>query len=847
MKLSEFKTLPVVPYTSVDICGLPFSIQAIIQAFATKEALSLPRSLTQEYMNCSGLGYKLLSNDWRDYVEEFPWLIGILIYTALLPILCLIWCIFQFRPKRKRRFERPPVPSWRYILSTLLFLLKILYSFFIWFTYTSYQNHPTRSYREPDSNVNMVKMLYDQTLDVIDHISTENIEVVQEFMKKLADEMITSLNSSAPEIVKNPAGSMLMDIYSDSVAMQPILKEMRKDMQSLLADIMQLTDLTKFLHRNTTTLLLMNNISDPTYVNLVANELSGNEHKIVTLLNIERVLSNIEDIVEMSMELPSMSQAFSKSLKDQHSYYRSVFTNKWAEKVNEMNANYLEIIKAVKKLRSEVPRDVMIHLPNDIYSYQLFFLIIAIMISVLCWMQLCYAMYHAVFMRFKKRKYILVSIVIFICITSIILCLIASLSFFLGASFFNFRQDTTTLDNPCGLSSKSYCDSQNKILTLLAESAFGPDAETYKAMQLQNQRTFEALRAALPSVAGISNILQMLQYADFSGTVFNSGDMFNVVKQEMNMENWYAACEQLSTHVPTVVEATPDNETAYYERMLACNLHLMKTQVFETLIAKHIVENVNGLAKHAERLAAKMPAVNLSTLLRKSLSEMRILHDYFELEFKELLDIEMRQLLMDFDLEMMLYTSHVAFMPTCSDFKLSSVGIPRQLYECIESCLHGFWIGAFSILILLLPILIICMLLEYLYDRYPYSTQSGASSRSSPPDDTATPTSSTTAVSEAAPDNEPVNETVDEPSQPKSNWRDKFGARLRNAHVTFKTPSTSSDANKGSGAQRSSTAKIRDLIYSILSSAPTVAPTVEPKVSGGTATTSEESSETELA
>ena len=62
-----------------------------------------------------------------------------------------------------------------------------VFSFFIWFTYTSYQNHPTRSYREPENNVNMVKILYDQTLDVIDHISTENIEVVQDFMKKLAD------------------------------------------------------------------------------------------------------------------------------------------------------------------------------------------------------------------------------------------------------------------------------------------------------------------------------------------------------------------------------------------------------------------------------------------------------------------------------------------------------------------------------------------------------------------------------------------------------------------------------------------------------------------------------------
>uniref|UniRef100_A0A0A1XL98 Putative Lon protease homolog n=1 Tax=Zeugodacus cucurbitae TaxID=28588 RepID=A0A0A1XL98_ZEUCU len=847
MKLSEFKTLPVVPYTNVEICGLPFSIQVIIQAFATKEALSLPRSLTQEYMNCTGLGYKLLNNDWSDYIAEFPWLIAVLIYSTLLPIICLIWCIFQFRSKRVRRFERSPVPSWRYILSTLLFLLKILYSFFIWFTYTAYQNHPTRSYREPESNVNMVKILYDQTLDVIDHISTENIEVVQEFMKKLADEMISSLNDSAPELIKNLNGSMLLNIQSDSVDIQPILKELRKDMQSLLADIMQLTDLTRLFQRNTTTILLMSNISDPTYINLLNNEVNANKHKIITLLNIERVLSNIEDIVTVSIELPALRQAFAKSLEDLHNYYGSVLTTMWAEKVNEMNANYLEIIKAVKKLRTEVPRDVMIHLPNDIYSYQLFFLIIAIMISVLCWMQLCYAVYHAVSMRFKKRKYILVSIVVVICITSIILCLIASLSFFLGTSFFNFRQDTSSLDNPCGLDSKSYCDSQNKILSLLAESAFGPQAEIYNAMQLQNQRVFETLRVALPSAAGISNILQMLQYADFSGTVFSSGNMFNVMKQEMNMENLYAVAERLSTHVPIAVGDTLDNKSTHYESMLACNLQMMKTHVFETLISEHVVENVNGLSQNAQRLAALLPITNLTTLLRKSLSEMRILHDYFEIEFKDLLNSKMQQLLMDYDLEMMLYTSHVAFMPNCRDFKMSTVGIPRQLYECIESCLHGFWIGAFSILILLFPILIICMLLAYLYDRYPYSTQSGASSGSTPPpEDDASRTSSTGTVSDTASVNEPVNETT----SPKSTWKDKFGMRRKRSHVTFDTPPSPNEndttTNKLATAQRSSTAKIRDLIYSILKSAPSTTAAEESKLSGST-TTSEESSEGEPA
>lgn len=206
-------------------------------------------------------------------------------------------------------------------------------------------------------------------------------------------------------------------------------------------------------------------------------------------------------------------------------------------------------------------------------------------------------------------------------------------------------------------------------------------------MQLQNQRIFETLRLALPSVASISNILQMLQYADFSGTVFNSGHMFNVVKREMNMENWYAVCERLSTHIPIAAGANLDKKTAHQERMLACNLNLMKTHVFETLVAKNIIETVNGLAKNAERLAAQLPAVNLTALLRKGLSEMRILHDYFELEFKGLLNSKMQQLLMDFDLEMILYTRHVAFMPNCRDFKLSSVGIPRQLYECSESCL----------------------------------------------------------------------------------------------------------------------------------------------------------------
>ncbi|XP_020713879.1 uncharacterized protein LOC101451966 [Ceratitis capitata] len=847
MKLSVFKTLPVVPYSNRDLCGLPLSVRAIIEAFATRETLDLPRQLTEEYVNCTGLGYKLLNNDWRDYFAQFPWLTALLTYTALLPILCVIWCCLQFRPKRIRRFEKSPVPSWRFVLSTVLFLLKIVYSFFVWFTYKSHQNHPTRSHYGLENNANLVRLLYDQTLDVIDHITTENSDVVQEFMKQLANDMIMSLNASAPLIIKNPAGSMLLDISAECAIIQPIIKDMRKDMQVLLADIMQLTDLTRFFYRNTTTLLLLRNISDPKYRDLISNEMQGNILKIMTLLNIDRVLSNIEDIVEMSLGLPRLREAFVKSLADLHNFYAAYFTNLWQEKVKEMNGNYLAMTEAINKLKRDLPQDVTIHLPNDIYSYQLFFLIIAMMISLLCWLQLGYAVYHTVYMRFKKSKYILVSIVVFICLTSIILCLIACVSFFVGTSFYNFRQDTERLDNHCGLDTKPYCDAQNKILSTLGQSIYGDDAETYTAMEIQNQRVYETLRAALPSEAGISNILQMLHFANFSAGVFNSGAMFRVVQQELNMESWYEAYELLSAHVSVVEGPIGSNKTVFYEKMLACNLHLMRTHLFDTLLMQSIFEKVNELSKNAELLAAQLNRTDMRALLGRSLSEMRELHDFFELKFKDLLNNKTQRLLMDFDLEMMLYMSHVAYMPSCREFKMSSIGIPRDLYECIERSLHGFWIGAFSILILLFPILIICMLLTYLYDRYPYATQSGASSRSSQRDGGGTSSTASATGSDAAStgDSDPIvdDEFVGEPSPPKR------GPQRKRSRVTFETPPTNDASSnyKVASAPRSGRAKIRDIITSIFNSSAGDVPTVvESKISHET-TTSEESMEVELA
>lgn len=73
-----------------------------------------------------------------------------------------------------------------------------------------------------------------------------------------------------------------------------------------------------------------------------------------------------------------------------------------------------------------------------------------------------------------------------------------------------------------------------------------------------------------------------------------------------------------------------------------------------------------------------------------------------------------------------------------------------------------------------------------------------------------------------------------------------MGSRLKKAHVTFEKPPSSGETNKLSSTPQSSTEKMRDLIYSILSSAPTTQPTAEAKSSGDT-TTSEESSESELA
>ncbi|XP_053962959.1 uncharacterized protein LOC128866342 isoform X1 [Anastrepha ludens] len=838
MKVSEFRAEKITPHTGGGNCGLPMSIQGIIDAFATERVLALPRALTEEYMNCSGLGYKLLNNDWDDYFVEFPWLIAFLVYSISLPLLCIAWCFCQFRRKRRRRFEKSPVPAWRLVLTLLLFLLKIFYCFCLWFTYTSYRNHPITNTGPANYNDNLMRMYYEQTLDAVDRIFIENIEIVHEFMKELSGDMKSSLNRSAPKLIQDPSDSMLLKIYAVSNTIQPLVKSLRADTKLLVADFMQLADLTRFFYRNTTTFLSKGNISDLKYAELIQRELMANEHKIPMLLNIETVLSNIDDVVEMSIGFLRLRAAFTESLNDLQRYYEDYLTNMWGVKVKQIEENYVKIHKAVRKLQIELPRNVIIHLPSDIYSYQLLFIIIAVIIALLCFIQLCYSVYHTVLMRFKKKKYILVSIVVVICISSIILCLIASLTLFVGTSYFNFRRDANSLDNPCGLDTKIYCDTRNRFSSIL-------HADTQKfelEMAVENQRIFETLRDALPRVAGISNILQMLHYANFSEEVFNSGKMFNVVKQELNMQNWYETYERLNLHVPVADQSTASAEPALYASMLSCNLNTMKLHVFETLIAKDITDNVYGMSKMAEILAKHLPMKNLTTLLKQSLSEMRVLHDFVELEFRNLLYNKTDQLLRGVELEMTAYMRNWDLIPNCLELKLPSVGMPKDLYECIEYRLHGFWIGAFAILILLFPILIVCMLLAFLYDRFPYTSQSGRNSRSSQYGDESFNTGSTTTTGNATADDE----SVSEPSTPKElNWTDQFGPEVNKSHVTFNAVPVTTKQTR-SFMDKFSTAKLKDFLYSVINSTPGEPPEMasSPKSSPSAGTnTSEEASE----
>ncbi|CAD7012680.1 unnamed protein product [Ceratitis capitata] len=544
----------------------------------------------------------------------------------------------------------------------------------------------------------------------------------------------------------------------------------------------------------------------------------------------------------MSLGLPSLREAFVKSLADLHNFYAAYFTNLWQEKVKEMNGNYLAMTEAINKLKRDLPQDI----------------------SLLCWLQLGYAVYHTVYMRFKKKSFsyqatkstsvnwspttsdgrnglpytldrdvaikqieieVKRDIVVFICLTSIILCLIACVSFFVGTSFYNFRQDTERLDNHCGLDTKPYCDAQNKILSTLGQSIYGDDAETYTAMEIQNQRVYETLRAALPSQAGISNILQMLHFANFSAGVFNSGAMFRVVQQELNMESWYEAYELLSAHVSVVEGPIGSNKTVFYEKMLACNLHLMRTHLFDTLLMQSIFEKVNELSKNAELLAAQLNRTDMRALLGRSLSEMRELHDFFELKFKDLLNNKTQRLLMDFDLEMMLYMSHVAYMPSCRNSKCQVSAYHETSTNVLsDPCMaSGLALSAYS---LLFPILIICMLLTYLYDRYPYATQSGASSRSSQRDGGGTSSTASATGSDAAStgDSDPIvdDEFVGEPSPPKR------GPQRKRSRVTFETPPTNDASSnyKVASAPRSGRAKIRDIITSIFNSSAGDVPTV---------------------
>lgn len=73
MKLSVFKTLPVVSYSNRDLCGLPLSVRAIIEAFATREALDLPRQLTEGRKLFSSTNLLLKTNIFQNTLIAPVW------------------------------------------------------------------------------------------------------------------------------------------------------------------------------------------------------------------------------------------------------------------------------------------------------------------------------------------------------------------------------------------------------------------------------------------------------------------------------------------------------------------------------------------------------------------------------------------------------------------------------------------------------------------------------------------------------------------------------------------------------------------------------------------------------
>ncbi|XP_054740550.1 uncharacterized protein LOC129246056 [Anastrepha obliqua] len=695
-------------------CILPDVAAYITNVSASLYSMVMSRDLMEDYLHCQGFASSLLSANWTNQIYEFPYLIVTLCISLLLALLGLIWFIYEFVHEKSYRAENKIERYLRLGLSISLLLLLLPYSFCLWLAFVSYLSVESvhAGTKVALSENRRLSKFFENYIQSVETTPTKGSAQISKRIENLAKNLASQLEAIAPKVIEKGERCLIAKLSFKSLDIITLIGKMKEELQSLLADVMQLIDHSRLFYRNATSFLDLKQINFDVYSELIFKEFKVNQQKILMLLNIDRVLTKIQEVVEFASTMNNLRRDFTNNMENEFNMLQRFVDDAVAKRALEYATLNESLSAMLTQMRDETATEANFYLRPYMGHLELVYCVVALLILVL----LC--VFLGRFLRCATNRTftrcVLMSIISTISTILIFLCIFVIVHFLHGAIYYNYRREINENEGFCNTATLPYC-SQHAQTSVFLHSHLADNITTaiakYRKQTLA--RLCENIREHSVNPQQVQWAQKLSEELTFFEEVFRSGAMFDVVKQELSLNNWYGLHDLLSAQSTTKPDAQARNVS---QDMLACNLNTLKNYIFDQLFKHGIVVSLTKLAQHSVNLKSHLPGSNLTKLMKRVLRETHDLQDFCQ-NADDFAQKEIESIIELYSRELLGFESTFKQLPLCKDLRFASLGISRETYECIEYSLHGFHIGAFSILVHLCIIQIICICLAILYEK----------------------------------------------------------------------------------------------------------------------------------
>ncbi|XP_018794702.1 PREDICTED: uncharacterized protein LOC108972527 [Bactrocera latifrons] len=591
--------------------------------------------------------------------------------------------------------------------------------------YTSYAGYIKDNNKENTTGANIFSCKINSILksvrtDLYDKIFAPNAAELYEVLTKLKkrtqpkgyDNFTKHLTAQAeivaPKVIQKGERSILGKLSVKIIDLLPLIQKMQAELHNLIADVMQLSDHTRFFYRNTTALLDLQSINFNDYSALLFNEFEANEQQIVMLLNINNALVKFLELVLFASTLNDMRENLTTNMYTEFDMLGKDLNATVTRKTLEYASLDEKKFAQLASIHRGTGTNADFFLSPNLSHLEAVYGIVATLILALLFVYLGDFVIGA-----RNRtitRYFLTSIIITISVSLLLLCVFAIWHFLHGVVYYNYHREINENEDFCNATQFHYCSLHNQVRS----SGSAQD-------NLRLSLTSCSINDLCSSIYDYNNkretqlwTQELNQQLPFFEQIFRSGAMFEVARQELNLENWYELYNTL--HNYNLAESNSELSNNQ-QKMLACNLHTIREYIFEQLFKRNIVASIFKLTQQSGTLRTHLPGNNLTRLIKRVLREAEELSDFCH-TLENLLQEKIGNISELLARELI---SQVAPLfeqfPRCEDLRFASLGVSREMYECIECSLHSFHIGAFGILIILFIVLLLCICLVMLYEK----------------------------------------------------------------------------------------------------------------------------------